>query len=354
MAEHFCGAQDKAVTVLDSFLKSMEKHISNQELSETLLYKARILEEMGKFAEMFEFLTVNKTKVRDSPTWHEMATRAALGAGYLQEALKIVLDLIAINSENPKYFQWFFEAKGFKNDAEKLEGIQELKEKFPKSVGVEREELNLVHEDIPLKLHGYVVKRIRKGIPSIFSDIRSLLAEKARGEAILNYTKLNVESLKSNKSFIDINTKEPSDKTEQPQSIMWTLYLYSQLLDHFARYEEALTFINEAIDHTPTVPDFYLFKSKILKHLKILDKAAESSEQARILDLGDRYLNNKSAKYLLKNNQITEAEEIMALFSKEKANELNVHDMQSMWFELELAEAHFRLGNYQKAADEFK
>ena len=132
------------------------------------------------------------------------------------------------------------------------------------------------------------------------------------------------------------------------------LYLYSQLLDHVNQYDEALLAINEAIEHKPTVTDLYLFRGKIYKHQNILDKAVLSNQEARCLDLGDRYLNNKTAKYLLRNNQIIEAEEVMALFCREKANELNVHDMQSMWYELELADAHFRLENYVKAAEEFK
>lgn len=354
VAEHFCGARERAVTILESFLKSMEKQISKQELSETLLYKARILEEMNKFPEMLEVLLSNKDKIRDTPTWHEFTVRAALGAENFEEASRILTDLIQINSENPLYFKWYFQAKQLSSEEEKLQGLADLKQQYPKSTSIEREELNLLHENIISKFHPYIIKRVRKGIPSIFSDIKSLLHEESRGRIILEYVKANVESLKTNKSFLDAENKLPSEKIEQPQCLMWMLYLCSQILDHYKFYDEALGYIKEAIDHTPTVPDFYLFIGKVYKHLGILDKAAESNEEGRCLDLGDRYLNNKSAKYLLRNNQIAKAEEVMALFSKEKVNELNVHDMQSMWFELELAEAYFRLENYSKAADEFK
>ncbi|OMJ78993.1 hypothetical protein SteCoe_21075 [Stentor coeruleus] len=348
VAEHLCGGPDKAGSILDSFIKSMEKHMSNQELSETLLYKARILEELHRYEEMLDFLTVNRTKIRDTPTWNELATRAALGCQNFPEAEKIVLDLLLINSENPVYFSWFFRAKQLLTDEQKLQGLKELKEKFPKSTAIEREELNCLHENILDKLPEYLAKRIRKGIPSIFSDIKALLTEQPRGHIILEFVKDNVQSLTNDKKFLN------SDKIEQPQNLMWMLYLHAQLLDFFKRYDEAIETVSKAISHTPTVPDLYLFKAKILKHQGQIDKAAQSAEEARTLDYADRYLNNKAAKYLLRNNMITEAEEVMSVFSKEKANELNVHDMQSMWFELELAEAHFRLGNLAKSVEEFK
>ena len=354
VAEHLCGDLDKTITILDSFLKSLEKHMSNQELSETILYKARVLGELGRYPQMLEFLNTNRAKARDTPLWGELATRAALGARNLPEASKFVLELIEINSEHPGYFQWYLEAKEYTTEPQKLQGIREIMELHPRSNAAQREELNYLHEDILSSLGDYIIKRIRKGIPSIFSDIKALLAESPRGSIILQYVQENVESLRSHKAFTEALSRLPRAQIEQPQNLMWMLYVYSQLLDHSGRFEEALAAINEAIEHTPTVPDLYLFKAKIYKHQQLIDKAAETAKEARLLDLGDRYLNNKASKYLLRNNQIAETEEVMAVFSKEKANELNVHDMQSMWYELELAEALYRREEFAKSAEEFR
>jgi peptide alpha-N-acetyltransferase len=87
-----------------------------------------------------------------------------------------------------------------------------------------------------------------------------------------------------------------------------------------------LKYINEAIAHTPTVVDLYVMKAKIYKRAGDIEYASKLYEEARKLDLADRYLNAVSSRYLIKANHVEEAEEVMALFSKE-GQELNVHDM---------------------------
>lgn len=57
-------------------------------------------------------------------------------------------------------------------------------------------------------------------------------------------------------------------------------------------------------------------------------------DEGRVLDQADRYLNALASKYLLKNNQVAKAHEMMSLFSKElESGMLNVHEMQTLWFE---------------------
>jgi peptide alpha-N-acetyltransferase len=352
VAEYFCGSPDKTEEILNSYLKTMEKHMSNQELSETLLFKARILESQEKFLEMHELLQSKKVYFKDTPTWNEFAVRAAVGAGKFEDAGILFEELIGLNCENSKVLGYFYKIKKFENDSEKVQGLKELQKKFPKSVAIEREILNYLSEDLPETLSQYLAKRIRKGIPSIFNDIRSLLRDPVRKNVVSALIRDTVESLGNSSKFLYNQTGE--GKLEQPHCLMWTLYLHSQVLDFEKNYTEALEVINRAITHTPTVPDFYLFRGRIFKHLKEVEKASESVEEARLLDLADRYLNNKSARYLLRANKIHQAEEVMALFSKEKPNELNVHDMQSMWYELELSEALHRTGDLEKAVSEYR
>ena len=69
------------------------------------------------------------------------------------------------------------------------------------------------------------------------------------------------------------------------------------------------------------------------------------TEEARKLDLADRYLNAHSSKYLFKANKVQQANETMALFSRDQDSEkLNVHEMATLWYEYHCGMAHFRRG----------
>ena len=82
-------------------------------------------------------------------------------------------------------------------------------------------------------------------------------------------------------------------------------------------YDKSFIFVNKAIEHTPTVIELYIHKAKIYQRLGDPEKAANLTEEARNLDLADRYLNAHSSKYLLKANKIRESYDNMILFSKD-------------------------------------
>jgi len=98
----------------------------------------------------------------------------------------------------------------------------------------------------------------------------------------------------------------------------------------------------------------YVVKARFLKHSGDLASAAELTEKARQLDLADRYLNTKSTKYLLRANQVEQADRVIALFTKEpKSQNTNLYEMQCMWYEQEIGNAYFRLGQYGKALKKY-
>jgi peptide alpha-N-acetyltransferase len=108
---------------------------------------------------------------------------------------------------------------------------------------------------------------------------------------------------------------------------MWLLNLAAHHNMRIGDTTAALDLVDKAIAHTPTIPDLYLTKGKILAKAGQIDLATSEFEEARKLDLADRYLNNKAAKFKLRSNDIAGAHECMALFSKEVGEDLNVHDM---------------------------
>mmetsp|Transcript_4397 Transcript_4397/g.4206 ORF Transcript_4397/g.4206 Transcript_4397/m.4206 type:complete len:377 (+) Transcript_4397:686-1816(+) len=280
--------------------------------------------------------------------------RCLLELGKKEQAEVLVRELLNLNPENSIYHEMLQRCR---NPEEILGVYTELQGIFPRSTMMFRLELDLLDvAGFPAAFDRYMTKRVRKGIPSLFSDIKGLLKTPSKAEIIINIIKAHIETLTSSESFavIDYNawTHENGPK-EQPQCLMWILLLYSKIQDFLKNYEEALNLIIQAIEHTPTVPDLYLTKGRILKHMGRLQEAINEIEEARNLDFSDRYLNNKSAKYLFRNNQPAQAEELLGLFSRERG-ELNTHDMQSTWVENEMAEAYFRLGEFAKAKAEFE
>ena len=61
--------------------------------------------------------------------------------------------------------------------------------------------------------------------------------------------------------FTDPTETEP----ESPTVLLWTLYFLSQHYDHLGNIEEALSCINRAIDHTPTLIELFMARAKIFK-----------------------------------------------------------------------------------------
>ena len=129
------------------------------------------------------------------------------------------------------------------------------------------------------------------------------------------------------KSIQEKFTFEGDSQEQDPTVELWLLYFTAQHFYYIRDYDQAFNYLNQAIEHTPTVVELYILKAKIYKHVGDTERAATLYDEARKLDLADRYINAVGSRYRLRNNQNKEAEENMALFSKESDGTLNVHDM---------------------------
>jgi len=59
-----------------------------------------------------------------------------------------------------------------------------------------------------------------------------------------------------------------------------------------------------------------MVKGKIYKHMGNMEEASFWLEEAREMDTADRYINSKSAKYLLRANKIETATSICGKFTR--------------------------------------
>lgn len=158
-------------------------------------------------------------------------------------------------------------------------------------------------DEFKTNAHRYITNGLIKGIPSLFSDVKDLYTDSAK-RTILDEIITSLEE------------EYKSSNSESPTNYLWALYYLAQHYSHLRQYEKALTTIEKAIEHTPTLPELYTCKARILKRAGDKFGAVRCVEEARRLDGQDRFLNTKSAKYCLRAELVDEASNILGLFTK--------------------------------------
>lgn len=372
MGAHLSGDHSKACSIIDEYIKTLTGDNAPEknpyEFSELLLYKNFVIEEGGNLQEALDNLEKTESSVVDKFAWKEKKAELLLKLNRLSEAEALYKELLALNTENLSYHKGL--QKALQIDSANLTPEQqttfqnlydELQKSSPKSDAIQRIPLTALRGEVfASKLKEYVVPRLRKGIPSLFTDLKPLYAD-AEKVATIEKTLLDyLRSLEEAEKYYDAkkySIDEDADKAhpfESPVVTMWTTFFLAQHYDNIGNSETALSFIDRAIKHTPTIIDLYIAKGRIYKHAGDLEKASDALEYARSLDLADRYLNTLSAKYLLRNNNIDKALEILSLFTRDSDEAMfYLMDMQSMNFSQEIGEAYVRINDLGRALKQF-
>lgn len=161
----------------------------------------------------------------------------------------------------------------------------------------------------------YLLSALNKGIPSLFADVKALYDDPHKQQVIEDI----VESLRESLSSELPSPSSPSESDEPPTTYLWTLYFLAQHHSFLSRHRRSLSLLDLALQHTPTLPELYTCKARVLKRAGDLYGAARCVEAARLLDGQDRFLNTKCAKYRLRAGLIEEANEVLGLFTKVSA-----------------------------------
>ena len=151
----------------------------------------------------------------------------------------------------------------------------------------------------------YLLSGLTKGIPSLFSDIKALYQDDEKRQIVEDIVETALVEFASDQST-------PVD----PTTYLWTLYFLAQHHSYLSRQTQALQIIDQALSHTPTLPELLTCKARILKRAGDLLGGARCVNEARLLDGQDRFLNTKCAKYLLRAGLVEEASTILGLFTK--------------------------------------
>lgn len=159
---------------------------------------------------------------------------------------------------------------------------------------------------------------MEKGIPSLFSDLKALYHDIPKRDAIEEIVEACRQKLTPPEIQPPSGTPddEGTSDAEPPTTYLWTLYFLAQHYSHISQHSHALSLLEIAIQHTPTLPELFTCKARVLKRLGDPWGAAKAMDDARVMDLQDRFLNTKCAKYRLRASQEEEAQEVFGLFTK--------------------------------------
>ena len=352
------GQHRAAVAVIEKYedLKADERgsepNLAKYEVSEMYLFKAMILEEGGFHAEALAVLDKHSDKLVDVIGVLEQRARLYAALGRDAHAEATLRGLIAKNTENHGYYRQLEAVLRVDGDVTKLEATYDaLAIEYPKSDACRRLPLDFLTGDaFAAAVRKYVVGPIRKGVPSLFRNLKSLYADQTKVSEMGAAFGEIVTALETSGKFPGADKAE--EKRDECLCYARTLLAYHK--DKVGDVDGALSMIDAAIaSTTPEVIECYLAKASFLKHAGDVVGAMNAANAAREKDLADRYLNSYCVKRMLRAGEFEAAEKTVALFTRDGNQASNLFDMQCAWFENEAGRMHQRAGRKNRALKYF-
>lgn len=350
------GERQQAVNTLSQFEKLAEGKISESEKyehSECLIYKNDVMYKSAgnnkdKLQNVIKHLGDIESQTFDKYGLLERKASALMKMGEMKEASIVYRTLVKRNPDNFIYYKLLEVSLGIQGNNKIRKALYEKLSKFyPRCEPPKYIPLTFIQDETELtkKLEEYILPQLKRGVPATFSNVKPLYQK--RGSIIPRLAGVIAEDyLKS------------LDKKENPIQYIWTCYYLSQHYLFNKDFQKAKECIDRSLDHTPTLVEFYILKARILKHIGLLEDAANTLEEGRQLDLQDRFINCKTVKYFLRANKMDKAVEIASLFTKNEDSKNGIKDLhlvEAAWFIVEQGEAYYRMYlDVQKKLNELK
>lgn len=344
MSYHLLGDFETANSILDTFRQSQQLNETyDYKHSELLLYQNQILQESGNLEKALKHLHDFTAQICDKLAVKETLGDLYLRLGDYQKAAAIWEDLIRRNPENTHYYGQYLAAKQCTDPVETVAAYRRFQELYPQSICPKRLPLNVAHGELFREIADQYLRRgLRKGIPPLFNNVRSLYADAGKVTIIADLVHGYFEQLTATGHF-SASDHAADVPAEPATALLWTLYFLAQHYDFRRDSVRALHYINTAIEHTPTLIELFVAKGRIYKHAGDLVEAGRWLDEAQSLDTADRYINSKCAKYMLRANMVNLAETVCAKFTREDVPAMeNLNEMQCMWFQTECARSFQR------------
>lgn len=336
IAYHLGGKCDLAVGVLDAILDGFPEEPGNRffelEQAELIFYKAMILEEIGQSEAALKCLDGLPERRKDQMAVLVKRARLLARLGRLQESMELWSALFESNPDDREVLTGLLRSTGANPIYSTL---KELYAKYPKSFLLSEElVINSPMEHFGDTLRLVVLPAIRKGALGFLKPLKRFYADPARCEVL--------------KEFFGSLSIVAVDQTSRS----WTLIALANHLSLSGQHAQAVEVMEGLAREIPDVPDVLMYYARTLKRSGDLEKAAWAMDEARQMDLSDRFLNSKAVKYYLRGGMISKAQDLAVIFVKKgdlRTQLQDLVDMQVFWYARELADAYQRKGNHELA-----
>lgn len=344
MSYHLLNDFDTAYDIMETFRTSQTVESYDYKHSEFLLYQNQVIQESGNLEKALNHLEEHQGQILDKVVVQEIVGSLSLKIKKYDKAIGTYMDLIKRNPDNAEYFKCYLEAKQMKSSDEIVQFYKKMAKEFPSSLCVQRLPLDVAQGSMfDGLISDYLKKNLRKGVPPLFVNIRSLYSDSYKVSTIEKMALEFCENLRASGHFTK-DDFESGNPQEPASALLWTYYFLAQHFDYLKNTQKALEYVDLAIEHTPTLIELFVVKGKIFKHAGDPIEAYKWLDEAQSLDTADRYINSKCAKYMLRANKLKDAEEMCAKFTRDGVSAMeNLNEMQCMWFQTECALAYKRL-----------
>lgn len=223
-----------------------------------------VIQESGDYKYALKHLEDYQDQIVDKLTLKEHLGELNLKLKQNDKAAKYFDQLIQRNPENTMYYQKLIEAKGI----DSLDDLTEFYMKYsllhPRAVPPQRLALNKASDEMfTVLVDEYMRKALSKGVPPLFVDLRNLYHHVGKVKIIETLMLQYVEALKKvhkySEAEINNGPKEPAC------ALLWVYYYLAQHYDYLNQTKQALSFIDAAIEHTPTLIELFVVKGRIYK-----------------------------------------------------------------------------------------
>lgn len=234
------------------------------EHSELLLYQNMVIRESGDLKQALAHLERYQDQIVDKLTLKETLGELNLELEEYDKSAKYYEELIRRNPENTLYYKKLIEAKQLKDGEEIVQFYADYEKKYPRAMPPRRLPLNYVTGDrFKTLVDKYMRRGLVKGVPPLFIDLRSLYSDPQKTEIIENLMLQYVDALKKIGKFSEA---EANNGPREPASaLLWVYYFLAQHYDYLKQTEQALHYIDAAIEHTPTLIELFVTKGRIYK-----------------------------------------------------------------------------------------